>query len=152
MLRGPGDRGRGDPPDAAFYAFVAILLGGSRLSWTAVNLALMRWRGQTTGMYVIGIRVVGENGPLLTTGRTLLRWFGLHPLLFHPFLLPVWSISSLLVVSFTISQAVLVVTLALVLLCLVSPAASLLAMLLDSERRALHDRLARTFVVHLEQR
>lgn len=146
-----GDLGKGDPPDSAYYASIAIFLGGSLLSWTAFNLALMRWRGQTTGMYVIGIRTVGEHGPALTTGRTLLRWFGLHPLLFHPFLLPIWALFSLLVVSFTLSQVVLVVTLALVLLCLVSPAASLLAMLVDSERRALHDRLARTLVVHLEQ-
>jgi uncharacterized RDD family membrane protein YckC len=145
------DLGKGDPPDSAFYAFVAVILGGSLLSWTAFNLALMRWRGQTTGMYVIGIRTVGEDAPALTTGRTLLRWFGLHPLLFHPLLLPIWALFSLLVVSFTFSQVVLVVTLALVLLCLVSPAASLLAMVLDSERRALHDRLAHTLVVHLEQ-
>lgn len=145
------DLGKGDPPDSAYYASVAIFLGGSLLSWTAFNLALMRWRGQTTGMYVIGIRTVGDDRPALTTRRTLLRWFGLHPLLFHPFLLPIWAIFSLLVVSFTLSQVVLVVTLALVLLCLVSPAASLLAMLLHSERRALHDRLAGTLVVHLEQ-
>ena len=144
------DLGRGDPPDSAYYASIAIFLGGSLLSWTAFNLALMRWRGQTTGMYVIGIRTVGEDGPL-TPGRMLLRWFGLHPLLFHPFLLPIWAIFSLLVVSLTLSQVVLVVTLALVLLCLVSPAVSLLAMLLDAERRALHDRLAHTLVVHLEQ-
>lgn len=144
------DLGRGDPPDWAYYASIAIFLGGSLLSWTVFNLALMRWRGQTPGMYVIGIRTIGEDGPL-TPGRMLLRWFGLHPLLFHPFLLPIWAIFSLLVVSFTLSQIVLVATLALVLLCLVSPVASLLAMLLDAERRALHDRLAHTLVVHLEQ-
>lgn len=145
------DLGQGDAPDSAYYASIAIFLGGSLLSWTVFNLALMRWRGQTTGMYVIGIRTVSEDGSALTTGRTFLRWFGLHPLLFHPFLLPVWAIFSLLVVSFTLNQVVLVVTLALVLLCLVSPAASLLAMLFDAERRALHDRLARTLVVHLER-
>lgn len=141
----------GDPPDAAFYAFIAIFLGGSLLAWTAFNLALMRWRGQTTGMYVIGIKTVEEDGAALRTGRALLRWFGLHPLLFHPFLLPLWTIFSLLVVSFTLSQLVLVITLALALLCLVSPAASLLTMFFHPERRALHDRLARTLVVHLEQ-
>ena len=145
------DLGRGDPPDSAYYAFVAILLGGSLVSWTAFNLALMRWRGQTAGMYVIGIRAVSEDAPALTTGRALLRWFALHPLLFHPFLLPLWVILSLLVVSLTLSQIVLVVTLALALLCLVSPAASLLTVLFDSERRAPHDRLARTLVVYLER-
>ena len=142
----------GDPPDAAFYAFAAIFLGGSLLAWTAFNLALMRWRGQTTGMYVVGIRMVGEDASALTMGRTLLRWFGLHPLLFHPFLLPVWLIFSLLIVSLTLSQLALVIILALALLCLVSPAVSLLTVLLDSERRALHDRLAHTLVVRLPQR
>ena len=141
----------GDPSDAAFYAFVAISLGGSLLAWTAFNLALMRWRGQTTGMYVIGIKIVGEDAAALTTGRMLLRWFGLHPLLFHPFFLPVWLIFSFLVVSATLSQLALVITLALALLCLVSPAVSLLTALIDPERRALHDRLARTLVVHLPQ-
>ncbi|MDP3766485.1 MAG: RDD family protein [Dehalococcoidia bacterium] len=145
------DLGSGDPPDSAYYGSLAVFLGGSLLSWTAFNLALMRWRGQTTGMYVLGIKIVREDDDELTTGRTFLRWFGLHPLLFHPLLLPVWAILSLLVVSLTLSQVALIVTLTLALLCLASPAGSLAAMLLDSERRALHDRLARTLVVHLDQ-
>lgn len=145
------DLGKGDAPDSAYYAAVAVFLGGTLLSWTAFNLALMRWRGQTAGMYVVGIKAVSADDPVLTTERTFLRWFGLHPLLFHPFLLPIWAIFSLLVVSFTLNQVVLVVTLALVLLCLVSPAANLLAAILDPERRTLHDRLARTLVVHMER-
>ena len=142
-------RTAGDPPDAAFYAFAAIVPGGSLLAWTAFNLALMRWRGQTVGMYVIGIQTVADDGTAPTARRALLRWFGLHPLLFHPFLLPVWLIFSFLIVSATPSRPALVVTLALVLLCLVAPAVSLLTALFDPERRALHDRLARTLVVHL---
>lgn len=145
------DLGRGDAPDAAFNAFLAILLGGPLLAWTAFNLALMHWRSQTTGMYVIGIKIVSEDGPPVSRRRTLLRWFGLHPLLFHPFLLPIWAIFSLLVVSITLSQIVLIVTVALVLLCIASPIAGLVAMSLDPERRALHDRLAHTLVVHLQQ-
>lgn len=144
-------RSDGDPPDSAFYAFVAIFLGGVLISWTLANLALVRWRGQTAGMYVIGIKVVPSEGDRLTAGRLLIRWFGLHPLLFHPLLLPLWSILSLLLVSLIVSQLVLVVTVALVLLCVVSPAANLALLITDPERRALHDRLARTVVVHLEQ-
>ncbi len=145
------DLGRGDAPDSAYYASVAVFLGGTLLTWTAFNVALLRWRGQTAGMYVIGIKTVRESGPALNMRSALLRWFGLHPLLFHPFLLPIWAIFSLLVVSFTLNQIVLVVTLALVLLCLVSPVASLVAVLVDTDRRAIHDRVARTLVVHLEQ-
>ena len=145
------DGGSGNPPDSAYYASVAVFLGGSLLAWTAFNLALMRWRGQTTGMYVLGIKTVGVGAPAVTTGQALIRWFGLHPLLFHPLLLPIWGILSLLVVSLTVSQVALFITLALALLCLASPVGSLAAVLLDPERRAPHDRLAQTIVVHLDQ-
>ena len=145
-------RTAGDPSDAAFYAFAAIVLGGSLLAWSAFNLALMRWRGQTIGMYVIGIKTVDENGTALTTGRTLLRWFGLHPLLFHPLLLPIWLILSYLIFAATPSRAALAITLVPVLLCIVAPAVSLGTAFLDHERRALHDRLAHTLVIHIETR
>ena len=145
-------RTAGDPSDAAFYAFAAIVLGGSLIAWSTFNLALMRWRGQTIGMYVIGIKTVGEDGTALTTGRTLLRWFGLHPLLFHPLLLPIWLILSYLIFAATPSRAALAITLVPVLLCLVAPVVSLSTALLDRERRALHDRLAPTLVIHIETR
>ena len=145
------DLGRGDPPDSAYYAGIAVFIGGSLLAWTVFNLALVRWRGQSAGMYVVGIRTVSETGAPVSWRQAALRWFGLHPLLFHPFLLPVWAVLSLLVVSLTLSEIVLVVTLALVLLCLAAPLAGAAAMLRDPERRALHDRLARTTVIHLDQ-
>jgi uncharacterized RDD family membrane protein YckC len=144
------DLGQDDPPDSAYNAFIAIIIGGTLVSWTVFNVALMRWRGQTAGMYVVGIRTVGEVTSKLTTGQALVRWFGLHPLLFHPILLPIWILLSLLVVSQTLGEIVLIVTLALALLCLISPVASLISVLVDPARRALHDRLARTLVVHME--
>jgi len=146
-----GDLGSNDAPDAAFSAFLAILLGGPLLSWSAFNLALMRWRGQSMGMYIVGIRTVAEDGAPLATRTVLLRWFGLHPLLFHPLLLPIWALLALYSVYVTLSQVVFVITVALVLLCVVAPAASLLAMVVDSNHRALHDRLAGTLVVHIDQ-
>ena len=145
------DLGRGDPPDSAYYAGIVVFIGGSLLAWTIFNLALVRWRGQSAGMYVVGIRAVSETGSSISWQQAVLRWFGLHPLLFHPFLLPVWGVLSLLVVSLTLSQVVLIVTLALVMLCIAAPLVGIGTMLLDSERRALHDRLARTTVVHMEQ-
>ena len=145
------DLGSNDAPDAAFSAFLAILLGGPLLSWSAFNLALMRWRGQSLGMYIVGIKIVAEGGAPLATRTVLLRWFGLHPLLFHPFLLPIWALLALYSVSVTLSQIIFVITVALVLLCVVAPAASLLAMAVDPNRRALHDRLAGTLVVHIDQ-
>lgn len=145
------DLGGEDPPDAAYYAFIAILFAGTILAWSAFNVTLLRWRGQTAGMYVMGIRAVAEDGRQATAGRTLLRWFGLHPLLFHPLLLPLWGLAALVAVSITLSQAVLIVSLAFVLLCAVVPAASMVAMLLDPERRTIADRLTRTVVVHLDR-
>ena len=145
------DLGSNDAPDAAFSAFLAILLGGPLLSWSAFNLALMRWRGQSLGMYIVGIKIVAEGGAPLATRTVFLRWFGLHPLLFHPFLLPIWALLALYSVSVTLSQIIFVITVALVLLCVVAPAASLLTMIVDSNRRALHDRLAGTLVVYIGQ-
>ena len=144
------DFGAGDPPDWAYYACVALFVGGTLLAWTVFNLALLRWRGQTAGMYVLGIKTVGADGSI-TIGRLLVRWFGLHPLLFHPLLLPVWAVVSLLLFSFTLNEIVLAVTLCLVLFCIAAPIAGLVTMLVDPERRALHDRLAGTLVIHLEQ-
>src|SRR3989304_507574 len=62
------DLGGEDPPDPAYYAFIAIFLAGTILAWSAFNLALLRWRGQTAGMYVVGIRAIGEDGRDPTTG------------------------------------------------------------------------------------
>ena len=144
------DFGVGDPPDWAYYACAALFAGGTLLAWTVFNLALLRWRGQTAGMYVLGIKTVGADGAI-STGRLLVRWFGLHPLLFHPLLLPIWAVVSLLLVSFTLNEIVLAVTLCLVLFCIAAPIAGLITMVVDPERRALHDRLAGTLVIHLEQ-
>ena len=145
------DLGQNDPADSAYYAFIGLFMGGTLVAWTAFNVGLTLWRGQSAGMYIVGIRMVGEDAPALTRSRALVRWFGLHPLLFHPFLLPVWALFSFIIVSLTLSKLVLVITLALVLLCVVSPVAGLATMLLDPDRRGLHDRLAGTLVVQLER-
>ena len=144
------NRTDGDPSDASFTAAIVTFSAGTLLSWTLLNLALMRWRGQTTGKYVIGIRIVTEDKSPLTIGRALLRWFALHPLLFHPFLVIPWVVFTLLSVDFALSPLGFVLALALVLLTIASLLVNLLAVLLDSERRTLHDRLARTLVVHLD--
>ena len=145
------NRADGDPPNAAIVAFIVIFSGGALVSWTIFNLALMRWRGQTAGMYVIGTKAVSEDTTALTTGRAAVRWFALHPLLFHPFLLPLWVMLTLLSVDFALSRLGVVTAVALILLTLVSPVVNLLLILLGDGRRALHDRLAHTLVVHLNQ-
>jgi len=144
------DLGKNDPPDSAFDAFIAVLLGGPLLFWSALNVALVRLRGQSPGMYVVGIKTVPSDAPDISWRRSLLRWFGLHPLLFHPFVLPIWLVFVFYAVSSTLSQAVLIITVALALLLLAAPAIGLLLLVIDTDRRALHDRLARTLVVRVD--
>ncbi len=141
----------GDPPDAAYYAFFAVILGGTLLTWSALNIGLQLWRGQTAGMYVIGIRIASENAAPISLGQIVLRWLGLQPLLFHPLLIPVWGILALLALSELPTRAVLVITVALVLLCVVAPAVALATVAGDPARRALHDRLAGTVVVTMDR-
>lgn len=150
LLLSVSDIGKQDAPDSAYYAFIATFLGGCLISWSVFNIAMLRWRGQTIGMFIVGIRSVGEDGAPLSTRQTLLHWFALHPLLLHPLLLPIWGVGALLVVSVTLSNVVLVIAVALTLLCLLAPAVSLLAMLFDPEHRTLPDRLARMIAVHLD--
>ena len=145
------DWGQGDPPDSAIVALIAIFSGGTLLSWTAFNVALMRWRGQTTGQYVLGIKTVSEEGTPLSVGRILLRWVALHPLLFHPFLLIPSMSLALLTLDFLLSPLGLITAIALTLLTIASLVVNLLAMSFDGKRRALYDRLAGTVVVHFDQ-
>ncbi len=141
------DLGDKDPPDAAFSAFIAILIGGPVLFWSLLNLGLTRWRAQTAGMYVAGIITTSNEGDVRAPRRVLARWFGMHPTLYHPLFVPLWSLLAAYATSVTLSRSVLIVTLALVLLCILTPLAGFAAMALDPERRGIHDRLARTRVV-----
>lgn len=138
------DWGREDPPDAAFTAFIATLIGGPVIFWSLFNLVLDGVRAQSVGMYFVGIRVTPERR---RPGAILLRWFGLNPMLYHPLLIPVFSLLSAYATSVTLNRGVLVLTLAVALLCIAAPIAGLAAMALDGEQRGVHDRLGRTRVV-----
>lgn len=146
------DFGKDDAPDAAYSAFIAILIGGPLLFWSFLNLALARWRAQTAGMYIIGIKAEAEDTDARTPRRVLLRWFGLNPVLYHPLFAPIWLLLAAYATSVTLSQSILIVTLALMLLCIVTPLFGFAAMALDSERRGIHDRIARTRVVATDGR
>jgi uncharacterized RDD family membrane protein YckC len=146
------DLGKEDASDAAYYASLAVFIGGSLITWSLFNIAVTWWRRQTAGMYVIGLLTVSADEEGLPLGRATLRWIAFHPLLFHPFLVPVWASLAFLIVSLTLSKVVLAIAIALVLLCLVAPFVGLASALLDDDRRALHDRLAGTLVIHLPER
>jgi uncharacterized RDD family membrane protein YckC len=142
------NNGRNDAPDSAYYAFIAVLLGGTMIAWTACNIALDRWRGQSAGKYLVGIRAVSDTDHPRSLRRSIVRWFALSPLCFHPLLLPLWGLFALFAVFLTLSHIVLFVMLGVLLLWVVSPVVALATLLLDPSRRALHDRLAGTIVVH----
>jgi len=57
----------------------------------------------------------------------------------------------LLSIDVALSPLGMVFAVALILLSVTALVVNLVTVLLDSERRALHDRLARTLVVHLNQ-
>jgi len=135
-----------DAPDSAYYTMLGISVAVVPL-WGALNAALHRWRGQTAGQYVAGIRVVRADGSPPGWGSVIVRLLALHPLLFHPFLAPGWLLVAFIATAQTVSEAVLVVTGALVLLSLVAPVVAAVMVLTDGGRRALHDRVAGTTVV-----
>jgi uncharacterized RDD family membrane protein YckC len=145
------DMGEVMPPDSSFAAFSAALSIGLLLIWTAFNVGLALWRGQSAGKYVVGIKIESEGGGRVSLGRHVVRWLGLHPLLFHPFLTVSWAIMYFYFFSWVVNRAVYVASGALLLLCLVAPLVALAYVVLDPGRRALHDRLAGTVVVHLDE-
>jgi uncharacterized RDD family membrane protein YckC len=146
------DLGDEDPSDAAYYAFIGIFIGGTLIGWSVFNLALSLWRGQSPGQYMVGAHVVSEDGGRPTASQIVVRWLSLHPLFFHPLLVPVWGLFAAIAVSVTLSQAVLALTLGLVALCIVAPAVALITSLADPAGRALHDRVVRIIVATIEER
>jgi len=140
------DFGDKDPPGSSYYAVLAIAMAVIPL-WLAFNVVLCRWRGQTVGKYVADIKVVGEDGRPLGLRRSLARFLLLHPLLSHIFLVPNWLLTTAIVTSLTVSAAVLVVTLTITFLSVFAIFLTTGAVLLDRNRRALHDRVAGTTLV-----
>ncbi len=140
------DFGEADPPDSSFYAALAIVVAVIPF-WLAFNVWLCLWRGQTVGKYIVGIRIARNDGGRLSAVDALSRLLTLNPLLFHPVLIVPWSLLAVFGTSLTLNAVVLAATVTLVLLSLVAAPVALVAVLLDKQRRALHDRVARTLVV-----
>lgn len=137
-----------EPPDSAYYAFFAILMG-ALLGWSALNIALLGWRGQSAGQYVAGQQVVAEDGLPASLPALLVRWFALNPLLFHPVLSLSWFVFGAIVFTLTLNLVALVVAASMFILCLVAGPLALVSALLSRRRRALHDMVSGTVVVPL---
>ncbi len=135
-----------DPPDSAYYAFFAILMAGI-LGWSALNVALLLWRGQSPGQYVAGQEVVREDGGRPGLSAVFVRWFSLDPLLFHPLLAGSWFVFGAIVFTLTLNVVALVVAASMLTLCVVAGPLALVSALLSRRRRALHDMVSGTVVV-----
>jgi hypothetical protein len=100
-------------------------------------------------MYILAIRVTSDDGADPSFRQLAQRWFGLHPLLFHPLLLLPWLVLLFVLASVNANIVILGFALGFVLLCIVAPVVALATILIDPRHRALHDRLSHTVVLEL---
>jgi uncharacterized RDD family membrane protein YckC len=135
------ERGRDDISDGEGWAVVALLLV-SLPAWVLFSVVLCLKRGQTLGQYVLGLTIVEEDGGPPRLRRLTAYWLYLHPLVFHPVISGVWLFLAWVLVAKTTNEVLVVIAGAMALLCFLLPVASLLFMLSDSQRRAIHDRLS----------
>lgn len=135
------DQGRDQITDAEAWAFVGILTA-TVPAWLLAGWAMYVKLGQTVGQYVVGLRVQNDDGSAPQTGRLLLYWLALHPLLYHPLFSGVWFLLAYVGISLAESDVLFVLGSALGLLSLIAPLAGLVFMLSDPQRRTIHDRLA----------
>lgn len=143
------DSGNLDPSDATIWTSVAILIAAVP-SWLLLNLIVAVRRGQTVGQYVVGLRVVKEDGGRPGPLRLLLYFVALHPVLFHPLLACSWALLSYVTLSLSGNVALVLGSLAVTLLSLMGPFVALATIAGDSGRRALHDRIAGVLLTKLE--
>jgi uncharacterized RDD family membrane protein YckC len=135
------DQGRDEISNGEGWAVVAIVLANLP-AWVLVNLLLTLRRGQTVGQYLMGLGIVAEDGSQPRLGALASYWLSLHPLVFHPLMSLAWLFLVWLLLAKTTNDIAVIVAGAMALLCFVAPVAGLALMLVDRQRRALHDRLS----------
>ena len=132
--------------DAGIYALLSLFSIGTPLLWTAINLPLLAWRGQTGGQYVAGVRLVRADGGPLRPIDIAVWWFALNPLLFS-WVMAVPAVSALGIVgALTLSLVTITVLMTPAMLCVAMPVVSLVAASIDRRNRTLQDRIAGTVV------
>ena len=142
------DFGEENPSDGAFLALVVILVAAMP-SWILLNLLLLRFRSQSLGQYVLGLRIVREDGNPARIRQLCVYFAALHPLGFHPIFAGLWALVAWESVVLATSTVLFLAAIALALLCLAGPVASLVFAALDGRRRGVHDRLAGLVMVRL---
>jgi hypothetical protein len=133
--------------DAEVNVFLGILTLGIPGVWSVLNLALLVTRHQTGGQYVAGLMLGREDRRALANSNAVAWWFCFNPLLFSwPMAIaagvPLAGAAAVLLGAWTVIVFGIVVT-----LCLLIPVVALISAALDSNNRALHDRVVGTIVV-----
>lgn len=142
LLLVASDMGRTDPPDRVLYA--ALLVAAMVVPvWVLVTLLGWSWHGQSVGKLAMNLRIVDRGGAAPGLGRALVR-------------LAVYTVENLLLLLAPLGGAAAwwLRSRGLPPPLLLAPPAALLVpfvsvalLLVDREHRALHDRLAGTWVV-----
>jgi len=138
---------KNDPSDAETYAFLAIIGIGTPLVWSIMNLTLLATRRQTAGQYVAGLRLQKEDGTQLSRPNALTWWFCFNPLLFSWPTALVSCLPLAAVIALVLSKLTIVAFGVILVVCLAAPLLALFSAILDSQNRALHDRIVGTVVV-----
>jgi uncharacterized RDD family membrane protein YckC len=143
------DYGNDNASDAAIWTTMAVLML-TVPGWLIFNLGLLLRRRQTIGQYVVGLSIEKEDGGEPGLARLILYNLALHPLLFHPLLSVFWGGFAYVALALSGSEAVVLASFAVALLCLVAPLIGLFYASGNAGRRALHDRIAGIRVVRLQ--
>lgn len=143
------DSGRDNAGDGTIWLSVYILLL-TVPAWGLFNWALTSRKAHTVGQYVLGLRLTSADEARLTPKRLAAYWLALHPLLFHPMLAGFWLLFAWVGISISESDALLVFGLALAIICILAPLASLAFAAFDRQHRGVHDRLAGVRVCKLD--
>lgn len=142
LLLVASDMGRTDPPDRALYT--ALLVAGMVVPvWTLVTLAGWSWHGQSVGKLAMNLRVVSRGGTTPGLGRAVVRLVVYTAEHLALVLAPLSGAAAWWLRSREVPLPLLFAPAA----ALVLPVVSVALLLTDQQRRALHDRLAGTWVI-----
>jgi uncharacterized RDD family membrane protein YckC len=137
-----------DAQDSDMFIAAITLVAGTAGGWTLLNLALLATRRQTGGQYVAGLRLAREDGRPLSLRDAAVWWFAGSPLLFSWPIAGSAGVGLLMITALSPGDVLIFVSLLVLALCAVMPIVALVAGVLDSRNRGLHDRIAGTVVVH----
>jgi uncharacterized RDD family membrane protein YckC len=143
------DSGRDNASDGTIWLSVYVLLL-TVPAWYVFNVVLTSRKGYTVGQFVMGLSLTSADEAPLTPKRLAAYWLALHPLLFHPMLAGFWLLFAWVAISISDSDVLLIVGLALAIICILAPLASLFFALFDRQHRTVHDRLAGVRVCRLD--